>query len=318
MKPPCPALFQSAFQTVEGASNMKLVKWLHRVPDKAGYLMILPFFLIFIYFCLIPIVELLYNSMTDFALFGDSRFIGLQNYAALLRDRGFQRSFSNTITYSIGTLLPTMIGSFLLAQLVNSSKLKTRFSRAALFAPHVLSMVAVSMVWLMMYDPAYGYMNFFIKLFGGTPKRWLQDPSMALGSIMLMSVWKGIGYSMMIYLAALQGISQSYFEVAEIEGASAFQKMRYVTIPMVSSTTFFLFVTGIIGCFNVFEQVNVMTAGGPASSTTTIVHQIYTNAFAYFKMGYASAQSVVLLVTVSILTLINMRVGKKYNDVEIG
>lgn len=294
-----------------------LLYW-KKLPDKTGYLLILPFYLIFFYFCFFPVLQVIYNSFTDYALFGTANFVGLKNYTTLLHDTYFKKAIANTFLYAIGSLLPTMVLGFLTALLVNSSIIKAKLARTLLFTPHVLSMVAVSMVWLLIYDPAYGYLNIILRFFGFSDFKWLQNPDTALFSIILMSIWKGLGYNMIINLSGLQNISDSYYEVAMLEGASFIQKVKYVTIPMMSSTTFFLFVTGIIGCFNVFEQVNIMTSGGPADSTTTIVHQIYTNGFAFYKMGYASAESVILLLIVITVTLINMIVGKKYSDVEMG
>ena len=293
------------------------LRW-KKLPDKMGYLLILPFYLIFLYFCLVPVLQVIWNSFTDYSLFGTANFVGLHNYAVLLKDTYFKKAIINTITYAIGSLLPTMILGFVTALLVNSSIIKAKLARTLLFTPHVLSMVAISMVWLLIYDSAYGYLNIILRFFGLSGIKWLQNPDIALFSIILMSIWKGLGYNMILNLAGLQSISDSYYEVAMLEGANFFQKVRYVTLPMMSSTTFFLFVTGLISCFNVFEQVNIMTSGGPADSTTTIVHQIYTNGFAFYKMGYASAESVILLLIVISVTLLNMKAGKKYSDIEMG
>lgn len=151
-----------------------------------------------------------------------------------------------------------------------------------------------------------------------SPSKWLQNPDTALISIIIMSVWKGIGYNMIINLAGLQNIPSSFYEVADLDGANYFQKTWKITLPMMSPTTFFLLVTGLIGSFNVFEQVNVMTGGGPANATTTIIHQVYLNGFTYFNMGYASAQSVILIVIVLIVTMINFRVSSKSAEVDMG
>lgn len=295
-----------------------LISAIRKMPDKTGYLLIAPFYIVFIYFSLIPVVQVIYQSFTNYVLFGDSQFIFLKNYIELFQDYYFKKSIVNTLVYTAGTLLPSMVIGFAVALLVNTSAIRTKLFRTIIFTPHVFSMVTVAMVWLLIFDPAFGYFNYILSMFGMEPLRWLQSPNTAMLAIIIMSVWKGIGYNMVINLAGLSGIPETFNEVARIEGASFWQKLRYVTIPMMSSTTFFLFVTGMIGSFNVFEQVNIMTNGGPADATTTVVHQIYTNAFAYYNMGYASAQSVALLVIVMGITIVNMMVGRKYADVEMG
>lgn len=152
------------------------------------------------------------------------------------------------------------------------------------------------MIWLWIYDPALGMLNQLVKLLGLKPQKWIYDPKLALFSIILMSVWKLIGYNMIIFLAALQQIPPPLYEAATIDGASIFQKFFRITVPMLAPTTFFLFVIACITSFNVFEQVNIMTAGGPLYATTTVVHQIYDRAFTYFQMGYAASMSCVLLI----------------------
>ena len=296
----------------------KLIRFMKKMPDKSGYLLILPFFIIFIYFWITPIVNVVTDSFTDYQLFGAKSFTGIDNYIKAFSDTTFVKAMINTLLYTVGTVFPTMILGFLIAQLMNSSLVRTKITRTFMFLPHVLSMVAVSVIWLLIYDPAYGHADLILKFFGMSPSKWLQNPDTALISIIIMSVWKGIGYNMIINLAGLQNIPSSFYEVADLDGANYFQKTWKITLPMMSPTTFFLLVTGLIGSFNVFEQVNVMTGGGPANATTTIIHQVYLNGFTYFNMGYASAQSVILIVIVLIVTMINFRVSSKSAEVDMG
>lgn len=289
-------------------------KW----PDKIGYLLILPFYFIFIYFWFTPAVQVFIDSFTNYSLIGEYKFIGLQNYKELLMDANFKKGIANTLIYTGCTLIPIMFLGFTSAMLVNSSLIKTKFARTVLFFPHVISMVSISMVWLLIFEPNLGFMNFFLEHIGLSPSRWLQSPKTAMSAIVIMSIWKSTGYNMIIYLSGLQSVPESFYEVARIEGANLWQRIRYITFPMVSPTTFLLFVTGLIGSFNVFDQVNVLTSGGPANATTTIVHQIYLNGFTYFKMGYASAQSVVLLILVIFVTTMSNKFGNKASDLEIG
>lgn len=303
---------------MRGVSMRKLMKFIKKMPDKSGYLLIMPFFIIYIYFWITPVFQVVMDSFTDYQLFGERNFIGLGNYRQLMKDTAFLKSLGNTMLYTVGTVFPTMIIGFLIAQLMNASLIRTKISRTIMFLPHVLSMVAVSMIWLLIYDPAYGHANLLLKALGGRPLKWLQSPDTALLSIIIMSVWKGVGYNMIINLAGLQNIPDSFLEVADLEGANYFQKTWNIILPLMGPTTFFLLVTGLIGSFNVFEQVNIMTGGGPANATTTMIHQVYLNGFTYFDMGYASAQSVVLIMIVLIVTLINFKISSGSAEYDMG
>lgn len=292
--------------------------FLSKFPDKIGYLLILPFYAVFVYFWFMPLIQVFLDSFADISISGRQGFVGLGNYAKTLGDVYFRRSVGNTLEYAAGTLLPTLVLGFFAALLVNSRLIRTGAARTVLFIPHVVSMIAVSMVWLLIYDPNFGYFNRLLEMVGLPPSRWLQSPDTAMLSIIIMSVWKSIGYTMIIYLAGLQSIPASYYEVAAIEGANFWQLLRYVILPAIAPTTMFLFVTGLIGSFNVFEQVNVLTSGGPADATTTVMHQIFVNAFTHYKIGYASAQSVLLFLVIVMATGISMYYGNKSEDAEIG
>ncbi len=292
----------------------KLALKIKRLPDKTGYLLILPFFVIFTYFVLIPIAQLLIDSFMNYKLGGAKTFAGLGNYFKLFRDVSFTASIFNTFVYTLGSIFAKMILGFLIALLVNSTLIKSGVARTFLFLPYVLSMVAVSMVWLLIYDVNFGYANSLLGAVGLPPVKWLQSTDTAMLSIIIMSVWKDIGYFMIINLAGLQNISGELYEAAELDGANKFQCMLHITIPSLSPTTFFLFVTGVINSFNAFEQVIIMTAGGPSDSTTTIVHQIYKNAFQFFNMGYASAESVVLLLFVVVITALTFKFSGRGSD----
>jgi ABC-type sugar transport system permease subunit len=178
-------------------------------------------------------------------------------------------------------------------------------------------MVAVAMIWFWMFEPTYGLINRFLAIFGIPGQLWLHDANLALPSIILMSIWKSTGYFMVIYLAGLQTIPAYLYEAAAIDGASEWQKIIHITIPMLRPVTFFLFVTGLINNFNVFEQVNILTGGGPMNSTTTVVHQIYIRAFHDFVMGYAAAQAIFVLIIVAILTMMFFRYGSREQDIQV-
>ena len=279
--------------------------------DKVAYLFILPFFLIFTYFYFIPAFQVILDSFTDYDLFTTRNYIGLENYRSLLEDDKFLQSMINTFIYTIFTLIPTLVLGLLIAALANSTLIKTKICRTLIFMPHVVSMVAVSMIWIFLYDSTFGIFNAILQLFGLPKSDFLMDPNLALPCLIIMGIWKGIGYNMVIFLSGLKSIPEHYYEAAKLDGSSAVNTFFKITLPLLSPTTSFLLITGLIGSFNVFEQVNIMTNGGPLYRTTTIVHQIYINGFSQYKLGYASAMSVVLLIIIIIITVINFKLTQE-------
>jgi len=282
--------------------------------DPTGYLFILPFFIIFSYFYFIPIIKVIIDSFTDYDMFTKQNYIGFSNYIELASDERFIRSIGNTLVYTVGTLLPTLCLGLLLALLINNAMIKTRISRTLIFMPHVVSMVAVSMIWLYLYEPTKGVFNTLLTNLGLQRSDWLLDPNRAMLCLIIMGIWKSAGYNMMIFLSGLKNIPVQYYEAAKIDGSTPINTFFRITLPLLSPTTSFLFITGIISSFNVFDQVQVMTDGGPMFRTTTMVHQIYTAGFLNYRVGYASAMSVVLLVVVVIITVINFRLTQERTD----
>ena len=175
----------------------------------------------------------------------------------------------------------------------------------------------MSMVWLWIYDPTYGLLNMVLKAFGSSVQQWLQDPKLAMPCVILMGIWKNCGYSMVIFLSGLTSIPDSLYEAASLDGAGFIKKFLHITWPMLKPTTFFLLVTGIVNSFSVFEQINIMTSGGPLNRTTTIVHPIYRRGFLEFKMGYAGAMSVVLLLFSILITILVFKFGSGGQDVDV-
>jgi multiple sugar transport system permease protein len=278
--------------------------------NKTGYLMILPYYFAYLFLCLIPIVVVLILSLCSYN-FTDFSFVGLRNFVNMTKDGVFSQAIKNTLVYGLFTVIPVMVMGLILANWLNSKVLFQKYFRLAIFSPYVISMVAVSMIWLWMYDPSLGVFNIIMKAFGFETKKWLMDPSLALPCLIIMGIWKGIGYNMIIYLAGLQGISGELYEAAKVDGATPLQSFIKITVPLLKPTTFFLFVTGCIDSFKVFEQVNIMTDGGPINATTTIVHQIYYRAFLDMNMGYACAEAMALFLFVVIITICNYGLGSK-------
>ena len=285
--------------------------------DNYAYLMILPAYFVFTVFILVPIGVVIYYSVTNFNLYSPPEFVGMKNYLNLFKDADFLVSVKNTLLYTLGTLFPQLfLGLMLAVMLYRKSKLIPIF-RTAFYLPNVMSMVCMSMVWLWIYDPTFGLLNSLLKVFGLSAKQWLQDPKMAMFCVILMSIWKSCGYSMVIFLSGLTSIPDSLYEAASLDGAGSLHKFLHITWPLLRPTTFFLLVTGIVNSFSVFEQINIMTAGGPLNKTTTIVHQIYRRGFLEFKMGYASALSVMLLLFSVLITVLVFRFGSGGQVVDV-
>ncbi|ODR33401.1 carbohydrate ABC transporter permease [Eisenbergiella tayi] len=286
--------------------------------EAAGYLFIAPYYLFFIYMLLLPILNTVINSFTNYDLYEKRDFVGLRNYVDLIHDSLFIQALGNTLFYSVLYIIPSMGFGLLLALLLSNEGKGFKFFRAAFYIPYVISMVCASTIWMWIFDPANGILNQILKVFGQPGGTWLKDPDIAMYCVVFVSVWKSLGYCMLINMSGIKGIPGYLYEAAQLDGANRFQRFIHITLPQLSSTTFFLFITSCISSFNVFEQVNVLTAGGPLNKTTTIVHQIYTRGFTQFKMGYASAMSVVLLLIVSIITLVNFKYGNQGKDIDIG
>ncbi len=280
---------------------------------RAAYLLILPFFLFFTCFVLYPLLQNFWNSLTSYNL-AERSFIGLANYRRLLEDASFLHAVRNTLVYALFSIAPLMLLGFIAALSVDGRGRAIVACRAVLIFPYVLSMVSVSMIWLYMFEPASGIFNKFLNFCGLPGSDWLFDEKLALPCLVIMNIWKNIGYVMMIDLAALQGVPQSLYEAARVDGAGSFRRILHITLPAIRPVSYFLLATLSIECFKTFEQVRIMTNGGPVDATTTITHQIYMRAFSEFKMGYASAMSVVLFIMVLIVTLINLRIGGQLAD----
>lgn len=281
---------------------------------RAAYLFIAPAMLGLLGFTFIPIVAALYFSFTEYNVLAAPKWTGLDNYTALVRDRIFVQSLWNTVYYTIGTI-PFKIGIGLALALLLNRKLRgIAFFRALYYMPQVTSIVAVSIVWLYLYNPQLGLFNAALEAVGLPRQLWLLDTNLALPSLMVLGVWKSVGLGMVIYLAGLQSIPEQFYEAAKIDGADRWASFWNVTLPLLGPTTFFLTVVNVIGTFQVFDQIYVMTNGGPAYATSTVVYQIYLQAFQQFHMGYASAMAFVLFLIIFALTCLNFRFRRQ--DVE--
>jgi len=304
----------SNYDQINDALKSKNNKRKIKRDDIEAYVMITPFFIFFIIFVLLPIFVNIAYSFTNYNLGKKMDFVGFNNYLKLFHDKDFLHSVQNTILYAIFSVMPLMILGFAAAVCVYGASKIFYIIRALYIFPYVTSMVAVSMIWLYMYEPTVGIFNKILISLGFSALNWLFDEHLALPSLIIMNIWKNIGYIMIIYLAALANIPESLYEAGKVDGASKFAMLFKITLPMVSPISFFIFVTTCIESFKTFDQVRIMTGGGPVNSTTTIVHQIYIRAFSEYKMGYAAAMSVVLLIIIFAITLINMHFGEKEEE----
>ena len=281
----------------------------------AAYGMLAPFLLFFVLFVLYPLLKNLYYSFTNYNLGNKTKWIGLSNYRELFTDYWFLESLRNTAVYALfSVIFLTVLGLFI-SVLLNQRLRLVKIARTAMIIPYATSMVAVSMIWLYLLDPTTGYVSKLLVALGvGSPPLWLDDPSLALPSLIGINIWKNLGYCMIIYLAGLQGIPPELYEAATVDGAGFLQKHWKITLPQIAPVTFFVFVNNCIEAFKTFEQVQIMTQGGPVTATTTVVYQIYVRAFNDFRMGYAAAMSVVLFVIIFAVTMLNFRMFRSSAD----
>lgn len=281
--------------------------WSRLVP----YAMILPNYTVYLIFIFVPVVWSVYMSFTSHTLVRAGGWTGLDNYRRLLGDAVFHKAFGNTMLFWLLNVVPTLLIGVAIAALLNARIRGISLFRGAIYLPGVLSSVAVSMAWLWLLDMRSGPLNALVGAVGLTPQNWLQNPSLALPVIGVIIVWTNIGFAMIIYLAGMQGIPRHLYEAAGIDGAGRLRQFVQITIPMLKPITFFLFITLTIRSFQVFDLVYILTGGGPLNSTTTIVNQIVKTAFEEYKMGYASAQAIVLLLITLVVTLVQYRVGSQ-------
>lgn len=273
----------------------------------AGYLFIAPAMTIFLVFTLLPVAIAAYLSFTNYDVFTKLDWIGAVNYEDVFQDELFWRALINTVVYTGWSVPLSMAFGLALALLLNQKLRGLGIYRTVYYVPVVTSMVAVAMIWIQLFDPLYGVISNALEGIGIRGINWLGDPNLAMPSIIAVSVWKVIGWNMLIYLAGLQGIPDYLKEAAAIDGANSSQTLWRITLPLLQPTTFFIFVTSLIGAFQVFDQVYVMTGGGPAGATTTLVHQIYNAAFKALDMGYAAAMSFVLFGIILVVSLFSIR-----------
>jgi multiple sugar transport system permease protein len=289
------------------------MKWKKIKKYSKGYLFLLPNFLGFFFFMLIPIFMGAGISLTDYDGFKQLNFVGLENYINLFKDEYFIVSLKNNFLYTAVTVPGTVIIAILLAVALNSEIKGHQIFKTFFFFPSISSMVAVGIVWAVLFNPSRGPINGFLEFIGiDTPPLWLASTDTALWSVMIVAIWKQVGYYMVMVLAGLQSIPKQLYEAADIDGANKVVKFFKITLPMLSPITFMVTILTIISSFQVFDLINVMTKGGPGRATNVLVYRIYQEGFNYMRYGYASAMAYFLFVIILIITLIQFRGQKKW------
>lgn len=283
--------------------------------EKVGYyLFLLPAYLIFAVFIFWPVVHSLYLSFFKYNIvtITSPQFVGLRNYLYLLKDEVFWISCKNTLFFVIGTVPVKMFLGLLAAMLLNRKDLKFKaFYRTCFYIPVVVSMVAISIVWMLLFNPGpNGVVNILLSKFGIQPLGWIADSKLALPTVMLLVIWKDLGYIMVIYLAGLMAIPDEIYEAVALDPVSSWQKFWYITWPLLKPTTIFILITQVIDSFQVFTPIYVMTEGGPGYSSTTIVNYLYDKGFREYEMGIACAVAYLLFVVLLVLTILQNKFSK--------
>jgi multiple sugar transport system permease protein len=280
---------------------------------KWGYFFILPQLFGVLVFVLFPLVYVLVLSMLEWDGLGERTFVGLSNYVTEFGNPDFRNALKNTVYFTLMTVPTTVVLSLMAALALNKLRLKN-FFRVIYFAPVVTSAVAAGVVWLWVYNPDFGLINTYLQTwFGIKGPQWLLNPKWVMPSIAIMSIWLGLGFNIVIFLAGLQSIPATFIEAAQIDGANRFQRFWYITLPLLSPTTFFIFIIAIINSFQVFDQAFILTFdGGPANSAVTMVYYLRELAFVDFVYGRSAAVAVILFAIILAFTLAQFRVQRRW------
>jgi len=263
-------------------------------------------------FMVIPAIASIVISFTNWNMMNTPSFIGLANYKELISDALFWKTLKNTAVYVFWKVPVNVFISLVFAVLLNREMYGRGIFRAIFFLPMVASSVSVALLWLPLFETSNGILNVMLNAVGLKGLSWIYSQETAMMSVVMVALWKEIGYYMVMFLAGLQGIPATYYEAAEIDGASPIHTFFKITVPLISPVTFFVFIISIIGSFQIFDLTTVLTAGGPANSTYTTIMYVYKAGFNFFRMGYASAISTILFVIILILTTIQNKLSEAW------
>lgn len=281
-----------------------------RLNRLAPYVFVTPNVLVVVIFAIYPLLSNLMMSFTDGPM-GTPTFVGFDNYFRMAEDQAFWIAAKNTVFYSFLLVVPTVVLSLLLAIGLNRKMPLRNTMRAIYLLPHLLSWAVIGLIWRWLYSSNHGILNTLLESIGLPPSRWILDPELTIPCLALTGIWAGVGYYMMIYLAGLQGISGTYYEAAKIDGANRVQQFWHITVPQLRPITMLIVNLSVLSSFRVFEQVYVMTGGGPGRASFTLVLYIFIKGLQESSLGYAAALSVVLFAILIALTLLLKRL---FND----
>lgn len=278
-----------------------------------GWIFIGPAILGILAFQFVPILVSMYASLTTWDGMNPPEFTGIENFRRLVvEDKFFRETLKNTVFFTLGHIPLTIVFALILALFCNLNLPGISLFRTAYFIPAVSNVVAISVVWFWIYQPQNGVLNSMLSRIGIEGPAWLSSTTWAMPAVILVSVWQGVGYPMVILLAGLQGIPHELYEAAKIDGASSWNQFWKITIPLLTPTLFFLLITQFISSFQVFGIIYVMTQGGPANATSVYIYYLYQNAFAFGRMGYASAMAWILFAIIAVVTFAQWKLQKRW------
>jgi len=277
----------------------------------AAWLFLLPSMIGMLVFVIGPAVSSLVLSFFEWDMISAPSFVGVENAKELTNDSLFRRSLVNTLYYTIVSVPLSIVCSLLLALIVHRGLRGMAFFRTVYFLPVVSSAVAIALVWRWIYNADYGIVNILLRGVGLPGPDWLGSTEWSMPAVILMSVWKEVGYLMVLFLAGLQSLPKEIYESVSLDGATPWQRFRSITLPLLSPTTFFVLIVQLISAFQIFTEAYIMTEGGPADSTLTVVYYLYNQGFRYFSMGYASAIAWVLFLIILLVTLFQWYVTQR-------
>jgi multiple sugar transport system permease protein len=280
----------------------------------AAYLFILPTFIGFLVFIIGPIIAAIFLSFTSYDILTPPQLVGIQNYIKLTIDPRLRTVYANTFFLTILAVTGNNLVGLFLAVLINQKMPAPLryFFRTAYFFPVLIALAYCAVIWQFMYQKDTGLINYYLGLIGVSPLHWLGNKDLVRPAVIILDVWKNTGFCMLVYLAGLQGIPTEFYEAASIDGANRWVIFRRITLPLITPTLFFLVVINMIGALQMFDSVQVLTAGGPGDSSRTLVMFIYEQAFQNFRMGYASAVALTLFIVIMTLTLIQFRMSRSW------
>ncbi len=266
--------------------------------------MIAPAMIILGVFVIYPIIYMNYLSFFSWNMMGSMKFVGFDNFKTLISNKDFHQVLGNTFKFVFWTVGLSVILGLCAALYLKANTKINAFLQGAIFVPHIVSLVSISFIWMWLMDSQYGLLNYWLGLIGIDPIRWLEDPNVAMTSIIIISVWKSIGYNTLILVAAMQGVPEYLYQAASLDKSPKVTTFFKITLPMISPSLFFLVLMNLIAAFKIFEPVYIITNGGPLNSTNTLVNMIYEEGFVFYKIGYASSIGVVLMLILSVCTVL--------------